>query len=53
MTRGQLPYPGMNNEAVVDAILNQKYRMPAPVGCPEKLYQLMLKCWAEIANGKK
>jgi len=49
MTRGQLPYPGMNNEAVVDAILNQKYRMGAPVGCPEKLYTLMLKCWSETS----
>jgi len=48
VTRGQLPYPGMNNEAVVDAILNRKYRMPAPVGCPEKVHALMMQCWLDV-----
>jgi len=48
MTRGQLPYPGMTNEAVIDGILNQHYRMPSPPGCPPGVHEMMLKCWAEV-----
>ena len=26
-------------------MLDQGYRMPAPEGIPEEMYQLMLRCW--------
>ena len=44
VTKGSLPYPGMTNEQVLQAV-PQGYRMPIPKGCPEPLYQIMLKCW--------
>ena len=43
---GQLPYPGMTNEQVLEA-LQQGYRMPCPIGCPDKLLSIMLNCWQE------
>ena len=46
ITRGQLPYPVMTPKQVCDA-LQSGYRMPQPSGCPDKLYSLMLNCWAE------
>ena len=44
VTKGREPYPGMTNEQVLEAV-PQGYRMPIPKGCPEPLYQIMLKCW--------
>jgi fyn-related kinase len=46
ITYGRLPYPGMNNAQVLEA-LQQGYRMPCAMGCPEKLYEIMLDCWRE------
>ena len=43
---GRFPYPGMTNAQVLEA-LQQGYRMPRPMGCPDKLYDVMLDCWKE------
>ena len=44
VTKGSLPYPGMTNEQVHEAV-PQGYRMPEPKDCPEPFYQIMLDCW--------
>ena len=43
---GRFPYPGMNDDKVLEA-LEQGYRMPRPLGCPDKLYDVMSHCWKE------
>ena len=44
ITRGAMPYPGMNNRQVLEAV-ERGYRMPPPEGCPDPLYNIMLSCW--------
>ena len=44
VTHGRISYPGMTNGEVL-ARVEQGYRMPAPPGCPDPLYQIMLECW--------
>ncbi|KAG2460882.1 YES kinase, partial [Polypterus senegalus] len=44
VTKGRVPYPGMNNREVLEQV-ERGYRMPAPVGCPASLHELMLQCW--------
>ena len=44
ITYGRFPYPGMTNAQVLE-VLQQGYRMPRPMGCPDKLYDIMLYCW--------
>ena len=46
ITYGRFPYPGMTNAQTLEA-LQQGYRMPAPQGCPERLYNVMLDCWRD------
>ena len=46
VTYGRFPYPGMTSAQVLEA-LQQGYRMPRPMGCPDKLYDIMLDCWRE------
>ena len=46
ITYGHFPYPGMTNDQVLEA-LQQGYRMPRPMGCPDKLYDAMSDCWKE------
>ena len=43
-TYGEFPYPDMNNGKVLEQ-LQHGYHMPQPVGCPDKLYAIMLDCW--------
>ena len=43
VTHGRIPYPGMTNNEVI-AQVKQWHRMPRPLGCPEPLYQIILKC---------
>ena len=47
VTKGQVPYPGMNNRDVITQVENG-YRMPMPRGCPEPIYAVMLKCWNRL-----
>ena len=49
ITRGAMPYAGMNNRQVLEAV-EKGYRMPAPDGCPDPLYQIMLTCWKREAE---
>ena len=46
ITYGRFPYPDMTNAQVLEA-LQQDYRMPCPMGCPDKLHDIMLDCWRE------
>ena len=46
ITYGDSPYPAMTTTEVLEQLL-QGYRMPRPMSCPEKLYDIMLHCWRE------
>ncbi|XP_035950761.1 tyrosine-protein kinase receptor UFO isoform X2 [Halichoerus grypus] len=43
-TRGQTPYPGVENSEIYD-YLCQGNRLKQPVGCLDGLYALMSRCW--------
>ena len=49
ITYGQAPYTKMNNAQVIEELQNG-YRMPCPVNCPEQLYEIMTDCWNSDAN---
>ena len=51
ITYGRFPYPGMNNTQVLEA-LQTGYHMPFPDGCPEQLYEIMMKCWRDDATSR-
>ncbi|KAI4894813.1 hypothetical protein NFI96_012376, partial [Prochilodus magdalenae] len=44
MSYGDHPYWDMCSEDVILSI-DEGYRLPAPLGCPVALHQLMLHCW--------
>ncbi|KAK7904925.1 hypothetical protein WMY93_017532 [Mugilogobius chulae] len=44
MSYGERPYWEMSNQDVILSI-EEGYRLPAPLGCPVALHQLMLHCW--------
>ncbi|XP_061486793.1 tyrosine-protein kinase HCK isoform X2 [Rhineura floridana] len=44
ITYGRTPYPGMSHQEVIRA-LERGYRMPRTEGCPEELYEIMMRCW--------
>ena len=48
ITYGRVPYPGMNKAQALKALQNG-YRMPCPMGCPEPLYEIMRECWRDDA----
>ena len=48
---GHFPYPEMNDAQVIEA-LQTGYRMPCPMGCPEKLYKIMRECWKDDAASR-
>ncbi|XP_039223586.1 ephrin type-A receptor 8 isoform X1 [Crotalus tigris] len=41
---GERPYWNMTNQDVIQSV-EEGYRLPAPMGCPMALHQLMLSCW--------
>ncbi|XP_060801957.1 tyrosine-protein kinase Fer isoform X1 [Amyelois transitella] len=43
-SKGDTPYAGMSNSRAREKI-DEGYRMPAPEGCSEEVYALMLRCW--------
>lgn len=51
VTYGRLPYPSMSNAEVL-AQVEKGYRMPAPSGCPDKLYKIMLDCWNAVPDDR-
>lgn len=44
MSYGERPYWNWSNQDVIKSI-EKGYRLPAPMDCPEALYQLMLDSW--------
>uniref|UniRef100_H3BBF2 Tyrosine-protein kinase n=1 Tax=Latimeria chalumnae TaxID=7897 RepID=H3BBF2_LATCH len=44
VTKGRVPYPGMNNREVLEQV-ERGYRMLCPPGCPSSLHDLMVQCW--------
>ncbi|XP_073808676.1 ephrin type-A receptor 2a isoform X1 [Danio rerio] len=46
MSFGERPYWDMSNQEVMKSI-NDGYRLPAPMGCPSAVNQLMLQCWMQ------
>lgn len=44
LSYGERPYWNWSNQDVIKSI-EKGYRLPAPMECPEALYQLMLDCW--------
>ncbi|XP_053253776.1 tyrosine-protein kinase receptor UFO isoform X1 [Podarcis raffonei] len=44
-TRGQTPYPGVENSEIYD-YLCQGNRLKQPIDCLDGLYELMMSCWA-------
>ncbi|XP_013161656.1 PREDICTED: tyrosine-protein kinase Fps85D isoform X3 [Papilio xuthus] len=48
-SKGDTPYAGMSNSRAREKI-DAGYRMPAPDGCSEDVYALMLRCWEYEAD---
>ena len=44
LTKGAMPYRGMDNHQVLDA-MKRHYCMPPPDNCPDALYNIMFNCW--------
>ncbi|OQV14108.1 Ephrin type-A receptor 4-A [Hypsibius exemplaris] len=44
MSYGERPYWNWSNQDVIKSI-DRGYRLPAPMKCPDLIYQLMLECW--------
>ncbi|XP_076803976.1 ephrin type-A receptor 4-A-like [Clavelina lepadiformis] len=45
MSYGEKPYWDMSNDDVSE-VIEDGYRLPAPVDCPAALHNLMLMCWS-------
>ncbi|XP_077965473.1 uncharacterized protein LOC120335729 isoform X2 [Styela clava] len=45
VTKGQHLYPGMTQDEIMSKI-EEGFRIPRPISCPEKLYNVILMCWA-------
>ncbi|KAJ3606661.1 hypothetical protein NHX12_026180, partial [Muraenolepis orangiensis] len=51
VTKGRVPYPGMNNREVLEQV-ERGYRMPLPQDCPPSLYDLMMLSWRREAEDR-
>ncbi|XP_056336742.1 tyrosine-protein kinase fynb isoform X2 [Danio aesculapii] len=49
VTKGRVPYPGMNNREVLEQV-ERGYRMQCPQDCPSSLHELMVQCWKKDAE---
>uniref|UniRef100_A0A3Q3E6U8 Tyrosine-protein kinase n=1 Tax=Labrus bergylta TaxID=56723 RepID=A0A3Q3E6U8_9LABR len=49
ITKGRVPYPGMNNREVLEQV-ERGYRMPCAPGSPASLHELMVQCWRREAD---
>lgn len=47
ITHGLTPYPDMTDDEVKHKVVHEKYHLPQPKGCPDKLYNIMNQCWKE------
>ncbi|KFZ50298.1 Tyrosine-protein kinase Yes, partial [Antrostomus carolinensis] len=43
VTKGRVPYPGMNNREVLERV-ERGYRMQCPGNCPPSLHEVMVQC---------
>uniref|UniRef100_A0AAY5K5Y9 Protein tyrosine kinase 7 (inactive) n=1 Tax=Esox lucius TaxID=8010 RepID=A0AAY5K5Y9_ESOLU len=43
---GELPYTKLTDDQVLEGLQAGKVKLPAPDGCPSKVYKLMSRCWA-------
>lgn len=43
---GELPYTKLSDDEVLEGLQAGKIKLPAPDGCPSKVYKLMVRCWA-------
>jgi len=50
-SKGGTPYQGMTNTRARE-LIDSGYRMPAPDGTPDEVYQLMLRCWQYEADDR-
>jgi len=50
-SKGGTPYQGMTNTRARE-LIDSGYRMPAPEGTPDEVYQLMLRCWQYEAEDR-
>lgn len=50
-SKGGTPYQGMTNTRARE-LIDSGYRMPAPDGTPDEVYQLMLRCWQYEAEDR-
>lgn len=50
-TKGQKPYPAMNNAEALKRI-EEGYRIPQPPGTPEPIYRMMRESWQEDPNNR-
>jgi ephrin-B len=45
MSFGERPYWDWTNHRVIQEVIHNGYRLPAPQDTPKKLYEIMLACW--------
>ena len=51
-TLGKTPYGEWNNELIVRRVM-EGYRLPKPKGCPDKMYEIIQKCWNDTLTFSK
>lgn len=51
-SKGDQPYGNMTGAQVIQYIEDGKRRLPKPEGCPEKVYNYMLRCWEYIKEDR-
>ncbi|XP_054885612.1 inactive tyrosine-protein kinase 7 [Poeciliopsis prolifica] len=43
---GEMPHDKLSDDEVLEGLKLGKLKLPAPDGCPSKIYKLMVRCWA-------
>ncbi|KAM4599675.1 inactive tyrosine-protein kinase 7 [Fundulus diaphanus] len=43
---GEMPHGKLSDDEVLEGLKTLKLKLPAPEGCPSKMYKLMARCWA-------
>ncbi|ELU07021.1 hypothetical protein CAPTEDRAFT_204626 [Capitella teleta] len=51
ITHGIIPYPGMSPHEVLNQV-DRGMRHKQPDGCPDFLYEIMLKCWNKVPDNR-
>ncbi|XP_023182787.1 inactive tyrosine-protein kinase 7 [Xiphophorus maculatus] len=42
---GEMPHDKLSDDEVLEGLKMGKLKLPAPDGCPSKIYKLMVRCW--------